>query len=163
MAPKLHQIELDGKLLTRGFWLYVWEIKCGRKKQFYYVGKTGDKASGVCQSPFNRVSAHLGSNEQNNALTRHLAVHKIDPEKCSFRFRPYGPLFHGKRTRTHGELCDLTSALEKALADAMHAAGYPMLNEVKCRKQLDPEAWRAVLLAFGEHFPELLNNGVPPE
>ena len=31
------------------------------------------------------------------------------------------------------------------------------------RKQLDPEAWRAVLLAFGEHFPELLNNGVPPE
>lgn len=155
MAPKLHQIELDGKLLTRGFWLYVWEIKCGKRKPFYYVGKTGDKASGVCQSPFNRVSAHLGSNENNNALTRHLAVNDIDPEKCSFRFHPYGPLFYGRTTPTHGELCDLTSGLEKALADAMRAAGYEVLNTVNCR-QVPPKAIVAkVLKAFAPHFPKL--------
>jgi len=31
----------------------------------------------------------------------------------------YGPLFEEESHKTHGELCDVTSALEKGLADAM--------------------------------------------
>lgn len=156
MKPVLHQIEFNGALLARGFWLYIWEITTRAGRKVHYVGRTGDKASGVCQSPFDRLSKHLGSNPNNNALQRHLKNQKLRQEDCSFRFHSLGPFLTDSRL-SHGEKCDIVAALEKALADAMHAAGYAMLNKVKCRMLLDETLWRDVARAFQDSFPALMN------
>lgn len=128
----LYQLVFDGGLLARGFWLYVWQISVSDGRTLYYVGKTGDKASRASQSPFDRVSKHLGHNENNNALRRHLGKNGIDPESSRFRFLACGPIFAHVSTAKHGELCDITSGLEKALADAMASAGYTVINKVHC-------------------------------
>jgi hypothetical protein len=151
----LYDINFDGALLSRGFWLYVCEIMVPDGRTIHYVGKTGDKASRVCQSPFNRFTNHLGGNEHSNALKRHLSHIHIDPQSCQFRFLAYGPLFGDGSQRTHGELCDVTSGLEKALAEAMTEAGYVVINKVHCRTALDAKTFVAVRNAFASHFANL--------
>jgi hypothetical protein len=151
----LYDISFDGALLSRGFWLYVCEIMIPDGRTIHYVGKTGDKASRVCQSPFNRLTNHLGGNKNSNALKRHLSHIHIDPQSCEFRFLAYGPLFGDGSQRTHGELCDVTSGLEKALANAMTEAGYAVINKVQCRTPLDLEAFAAVRTAFAARFSQL--------
>jgi hypothetical protein len=151
----LRNANFDGALLSRGFWLYVWEIVIPDGRTVHYVGKTGDKASRVCQSPFNRLTNHLGGNKHSNALNRHLSQIRIDPQDCQFRFHAYGPLFNDRSERTHGELCDVTSGLEKGLANAMTEAGYEVINKVHCRTPLDNEAFATLLAAFAAHFDKL--------
>jgi len=133
----------------------VWEITTPDGNCLHYVGKTGDAASRVCQSPFNRLSNHLGGNKHSNALKRHLAKRNIDPEPCQFRFHAYGPLFTDKSRRTHGELCDVTSGLEKALAEAMKGAGYKVINPVQSRAPIDLALFEDVKNAFASHFKNL--------
>jgi hypothetical protein len=154
----LYNASFDGALLSRGFWLYVWEIVAPDGRTVHYVGKTGDKASRVCQSPFNRLSNHLGGNKHSNALKRHLALKKIEPERCQFRFHAYGPLFADNSKQTHGELCDVTSGLEKALAEAMSEAGYEVINKVPCRTPTDRATFQSARNAFATHFKNLLAN-----
>jgi hypothetical protein len=151
----LHQLNFDGAILARGFWLYIWEIDSKDGRTLHYIGKTGDKSSGKSQSPFDRLSKHLGHNKNNNALRRHLGDRKINPEECSFRFSAYGPLFDTRPTREHGDLCDIASSFEKALADAMAEAGYAVINDVKCRKRVDLELFVSIREAFAERFPQL--------
>jgi hypothetical protein len=151
----LYSASFDGGLLCRGFWLYVWEIVAPHGRTVHYVGKTGDKASRVCQSPFNRLTNHLGGNKHSNALNRHLREKRIDPQSCQFQFHAYGPLLGDRLQRTHGELCDVTSGLEKALANAMTEAGYEVINMVHCRTPLDTEAFAALRDAFATHFHKL--------
>lgn len=158
MSPKLYQVEFDGALLARGFWLYVWEIKTHDGRMLYYVGRTGDKASGVSQSPFDRLSKHLGSNKNNNALRRHLGSHELRPQDCSFRFHTLGPLLVDSDL-THGEKCDVVSALEMALASDLKAAGYEVLNQVNCRFPLDRPLWEQVRNNFGSRFAKLASVG----
>jgi hypothetical protein len=158
VAPSLYNTSFEGALLCRGFWLYVWEIVAPDGRTVHYVGKTGDKASRVCQSPFNRLSNHLGGNKHSNALKRHLAQKKIEPERCQFRFHAHGPLFADNSKQTHGELCDVTSALEKALADAMNESGYEVINKVHCRIPMDLAMFQAARNAFATHFNKLLVN-----
>lgn len=162
MITDLYQLAFDGAMLARGFWLYVWEINVGSNRTVHYVGKTGDKASGASQSPFDRLSKHLGHNKNNNALRRHLGKSKIDPERCHFRFYACGPLFDSDSTNTHGELCDLTSSLEKALADAMVAAGYKVINTVNCRIKVDAHQFADVRAAFAAQFKKLERGGRKP-
>jgi hypothetical protein len=156
VAGSLSNICFDGVLLSRGFWLYVWEILVPDGTRVHYVGKTGDKASRACQSPFNRLSNHLGGNKHSNALKRHLSQRKIDPEQCQFQFHAYGPLFQEKRKGTHDDLCDITSGLEKELADAMAEAGYEVVNKIHCRTKGDAEVFEEVRDAFSSHFDKLL-------
>ncbi len=155
MIAPLYNARFDGALLSRGFWLYVWEIVAPDGRTVHYVGKTGDKASRVCQSPFNRFSNHLGGNKHSNALKRHLAQKKIYPERCQFRFHAYGPLFVDNSKQTHGELCDVTSGLEKALAEAMSEAGYEVINKVHSRTPIDLAMFQAARNAFATHFKKL--------
>lgn len=157
MKGELHQLEFDGAILVRGFWLYVWEIFVADGPTLHYVGKTGDKSSGASQSPFDRLSKHLGTNENNNALRRLFAKNGVNPERCRFYFHAFGPLFDCE-SKTHGELCDITSSLEKALADAMTAAGYALINSVKCRMPVDPKRFAGVRAAFAPHFKSLGGN-----
>jgi hypothetical protein len=156
MSLGFHAVSFDGEMLTRGFWLYVWEIVVDDGRTLYYVGKTGDKASGVSQSPFDRLSKHLGSNLNNNALRRHLGTAKINLETCKFLFRACGPLYKNDSMTPHSELCDIVSGLEKALADLMNVAGYRVINTVNCRTPLDKEAFDDIRRAFGAVFPRLL-------
>ena len=154
VKPTLQQVSFAGMFLSRGFWLYVWEIFTMNSQRFYYVGRTGDKSSGASQSPFDRFSKHLGSNKNNNALRRQLEKRRIDPERCTFRFHAFGPLFRNS-TANHGQLCDLASGLEKALAEDMRSSGYELLNQVHCRKPID-QRWRQKVLAhFTSSFPKL--------
>src|SRR5690348_2256936 len=146
----LRESSFDGAILTRGFWLYIWEISLSDGRTIHYVGKTGDKASGVCQSPFDRFSKHLGFNSNNNALRKHLSDIGIDPEHCRFRFHAHGPLFTDS-TKTHGELCDIVSSLEAALASEMQAAGYAVINVVNCRIPTDASRFSLIRSAFATH------------
>lgn len=154
MKLTMHEISFKGGMLARGFWLYVWEITKPDGGLIYYVGRTGDKASGVCQSSFDRFSKHLGANSNNNALQRHLKKHKLQPEYCSFRFHVLGPILADSKLN-HGEKCDMADALEKALADSMSAAGYELLNVVNSQKPLNKKLWKQLRGQFAEKFPKL--------
>jgi hypothetical protein len=52
MSAELHQLSFSGAMLSRGFWLYVWEIVAEDGKTVFYVGMTGDSSSPNAQSPF---------------------------------------------------------------------------------------------------------------
>ena len=157
MKPALHQLEFDGALLARGFWLYVWEITTKDGGKVHYVGRTGDSSSLNAQSPFARLSQHLSRNGKSNALRRNLEEHKLIAEECqAFRLFACGPIFSESHSEVnHRHSRDVIAALEKALADAMCGAGYEMLNKVTCRKPLDPELWREVAGTFRKIFPAL--------
>jgi hypothetical protein len=157
MSTPLQQLEFSGRMLARGFWLYVWEITAQSGRKLYYVGRTGDSSSLKAQSPFARLSQHLGSNRRSNALRRKLEEHGLAAEECKkFRLFAHGPIFPQVQTKAaHTRSRDIVAGLEKALADALKDGGYPMLNEVKCRKQLDGQGWREVLAQFAPHFPAL--------
>jgi hypothetical protein len=149
MKANTHELSFNGKLLGRGFWLYVWEIKAPRKKNLYYVGRTGDSSSHNAQSPFNRMGQHLGFNEKSNVLRRHLSDKNIDPETCSFRLIAHGPIVKEAKTKDeHWKRRDSIAAMEKALAEEMIAAGYNVINTVKCLKKLDVTKFASVRAAF---------------
>ncbi len=157
MKASLHQLAFNGALLSRGFWLYIWEITTKVGSKVHYVGRTGDSSSLNAQSPFARVSQHLGRNARSNALRRNLENRKLVAEECrEFRLFACGPIFPETRNKLkHEQWRDILAGLEKALADAMQAAGYDMLNEVKCRKTVDSELWGTVVAVLQQQFPRL--------
>lgn len=155
MGANTHELTFSGGLLKRGFWLYVWEITTAEQKQLYYVGRTGDSSSFNAQSPFNRMGQHLGFHVQSNSLRRHLQKRGIKPEKCNSRLVAHGPVLEVSARDQHRRRRDKVAALEKALADAMCAAGYDVLNTVHCLVPLDEAAFAQVREAFAEYFPKL--------
>ena len=156
VSPLSHRIEIDGRVLQRGFWLYVWEIDCPSGEMLLYVGRTGDKPSKKAQSPFNRVGQHLGFNRNDNALRRHLEKRDIKPEECSFRHLSEGPfLGETKDQIVFDDRVDRMAACEKSLAEWLVEAGYPVINDVQSKKSARPGDLAAVRSAFAEHFPEL--------
>jgi hypothetical protein len=153
----LQSLTFSGALLQRGFWLYVWEVTAPDKSTVLYVGRTGDSSSANAQSPFNRLSQHLGTNKNSNALRRQLLKGGIDPTGClKFVMVAFGPIHReGASMADHKPLRNVVAAMEKALRDALHTAGYTVLNDVNCRQKLDRAAWQEVLAAFTERFPKL--------
>jgi hypothetical protein len=156
VKTKTLELNFNGELLQRGFWLYVWEIQTSSNKFLYYVGRTGDSSSVNAQSPFNRMGQHLGFNDKSNVLRRHLDGKNIDPETCSFRLIAHGPILKETKTKDeHRKRRDSISAMEKALADEMTAAGYNVINTVNCRKKLNAAKFASVRAAFALHFKML--------
>jgi hypothetical protein len=157
VTPILQSLSFSGAMLARGFWLYVWEIQTADDDIVLYVGRTGDSSSPHAQSPFNRLSQHLGTNKHANALRRQLLKASIDPNACrSFEMVAYGPIFPEARSKAeHEPSRNLIAAIEKALRDALHNAGYQVLNGVNCRQKLDDRHWQEVLAAFSERFTKL--------
>lgn len=156
IKPDLCQVRFDGALLNRGFWLYVWEITTPTQSVLYYVGRTGDSSSSNAQSPFNRMGQHLGFNAKSNVLRRRLRSRGLDPESCSFRLVAHGPIFDEAGTKQeHLQRRDCIAAMEKALADALSAAGYDVINRVNCKSALDKGAFNSILEAFATAFPAL--------
>jgi hypothetical protein len=154
----LHEVTFEGSILRRGFWLYVWAITAPDGRSLYYVGRTGDSSSTNAQSPFNRMGQHLGFASNSCMLRRHLVSHHADPEDCSFRLVALGPLEAESKATTradHDERRDLVAAMEKALADALCAAGCSVMNRVACRKPLNAERFAQVQQMFIRAFPHL--------
>jgi hypothetical protein len=141
-----HSLAFSSAILRRGFWLYVWRISIREGGSIYYVGRTGDSSSLNAQSPFSRLSAHLGSNDKANALRRHLHRTGHTIENCeNFELFTYGPLFGESKDRdVHFERRNKTAALEKALCDELRKEGFVVLNVVNCRHPIDEELWRRV-------------------
>lgn len=156
MKTATHELYFGGELLERGFWLYVWEVTTPRETRLYYVGRTGDSSSDNAQSPFNRMAQHLGFNEKSNPLRRYLKAESVSPEKCRFRLVAHGPIVEeAEGPDTHRERRDRVSALENALATAMTAAGYRVMNSVNCRSEVDAQMFATVRAAFTDRFPKL--------
>jgi hypothetical protein len=160
-------LSFTGELLRRGFWLYVWDIEAADGNHCLYVGRTGDSSSANAQSPFNRLGQHLGSNKHANALRRQLLSAGIRPEECRrFEMIAYGPIFEEAATMAdHHPIRNKMAALEKQLREALHSAGYKVLNAVHCSHKLDDGLWSDVVNAFRERFPKLesIQTGVHDE
>jgi hypothetical protein len=109
------------------------------------------------QSPLNRLSQHLGTNRHANALRRQLLKAGNEPHACdSFEMVACGPILPEAATKAeHDPARNVVAAMEKALRDALHRAGYNVLNEMKCRQKLDDHHWPKVLAVFSERFPKL--------
>jgi len=156
--PKIYELRFEGGVLARGFWLYVWQITTPEGGDLYYVGRTGDSSSSNAQSPFNRMSQHLGFNLRSNVLRKRLTgtVHNLDLEKCRFKLIALGPLFSEEKTMaSHRRPLDIVAGLEKALADSMTSAGYCVINPVACLKPIDSQLFKVVHDHFKQHFDRL--------
>lgn len=156
MSGTTHQLSFTGGMLKRGFWLYVWEILTPTGAKLFYVGRTGDSSSLYAQSPFNRMGQHLGFAETSNMLRKHLEGRYFEAEQCSFQLVAHGPILgEVKDEKGHRKRRDRVAALEKALAEAMRDAGYDVMNTVKCRIEVNTEAFVKVKAAFAVHFKKL--------
>jgi hypothetical protein len=156
MKARSHELNFQGELLGRGFWLYVWDITTPEKRHLHYVGRTGDSSSNNAQSPFNRMGQHLGSNPKNNVLRRKLKSKDIDPERCLFRLVAYGPILPEAASHEgHMKSRDRIAAMEKALAQGLTEAGYEVMNTVHCLADLDVAAFAAVRDGFVGYFRNL--------
>jgi hypothetical protein len=148
-------MEFSGKLLKRGFWLYVWDIK-EEKGRHLYVGRTGDSSSPNASSPFRRIGQHLdsGMNAKGNALGRQLKRAGIDPENCTFEMTAIGPIFDEQEDMPrHKPLRDKTAALESGLADELKRRGYKVLGKHPRPVEPDPTLFQQVLAKLQGVFP----------
>jgi hypothetical protein len=102
------------------------------------------------------MGQHLGFRKESNALRRQLEERGVVPEQCGFRLVAHGPVLEEAKMREeHRRRRDKVAAIEKALADAMCAAGYEVLNKVDCKKPPDEPAFGDVREAFAEKFVKL--------
>lgn len=158
-ATDLYEVRFDGGILQRGFWLYVWEVTLPQGATLFYVGRTGDSSSTNAQSPFNRMGQHLGFAKNSSMLRRHLVRYGVVPERCSFRLVAVGPVLKESSAvvrHEHDARRDVVAAMEKALAEHMKAAGYEVMNTVKCRKTLDAARFSKMRTTFASAFPALV-------
>lgn len=155
---KTYIVTLDGGVLERGFWLYVWEVTTPDGEKLLYVGRTGDSSSPNAQSPFARMGQHLGFPKNSSMLRNHLDKRGVAPEECRFRKVAYGPVLEeveGKKMDAHKVRRDVVAALEKRLAEDLIAAGHDVMNNVNCEKPLDDDLYAQVRAAFAAEFEGL--------
>ena len=164
MTSSTYVLSFPGIMTQPGFWLYVCKIIPPKGKVLLYVGMTGDpppkdknNKPKRPNSPFGRITASLGENINSSAIRRHLQKVGLTPDECrSFELIAYGPVFPVTCERKkYDEQWRGVAALEKALADALKAAGYCVLNKVDSKQVYDPELWHKVKEAFGCHFAKL--------
>jgi hypothetical protein len=150
-------MRFDGRLLRRGFWLYVWDIRSVGNRVLY-VGRTGDSSSANASSPFSRIGQHLNfrENAKANSMARRLAQAGVDPECCEFSMVAIGPLFPEQVDfDAHAKVRDRVSALEAALAQHLRARGYSVLGIHSSRATLDAVLWGQVAISIDSEFPPL--------
>ena len=165
MSSSTYVLSFPGVMTQPGFWLYVCKIIPHEDKLLLYVGMTGDpppkgkdKKPNRPNSPFGRITASLGGNSRSSAIKNHLQKVGLAPDQCrSFEFVAYGPVFpetddKEKYAAWRWEV----AALERALTDALKAAGYSVLNQAENKRRYDPELWHKAKEAFGCHFAELI-------
>lgn len=133
--PETFTVTLDGAMLRRGFYLYVWEITPPDGKKVLYVGRTGDSSSPNAQSLFNRLGQNLGTLSTSSMVRNNLEKRGIDPTQCQFDMVGYGPIFDElpvKDMEAHKPIRDKVGAAEKKLAEDLKNAGYDVMNRGNC-------------------------------
>jgi hypothetical protein len=151
-------VTLDGAMLRRGFYVYVWEITTHDGTKVMYVGRTGDSSSPNAQSLFNRLGQNLGNIATSSMVLNNLEKRGIDPDQCQFRMVGHGPIFDEppvKDMAVHKPIRDKVGAVEKKLAEDLKATGYDVMNKVRCNAPLDDEVYEPVRAAFAAEFPGL--------
>jgi len=144
---RIHSIEFDGRLLERGFWLYVWRISC-KGKVVLYVGRTGDSSSRYAASPFSRLGQHLDlrPSAKANTLLRNIRKAGFDPISCTFKLLSIGPLYpEQKNLKKHRQCRDIVAPLESALAEHLRRAGYTVLGTHPKPRPVDQHLFSEVL------------------
>ena len=147
MSAKCYRMSFDGHVLKRGFWIYIWKVKCPQET-FYYVGRTGDSSSPHAASPFTRIGQHLDfrANAKGNSLSKQLQRCRVKPDDCCFEMLAIGPLFPEQRgMEKHTPFRDKVSAIEKALGGVLRERGLSVLSQQHCKKPLDGSLFRQVV------------------
>ena len=161
-----YTLTLPGRMLQRGFWLYVWRVEAPDGTEWLYVGRTGDNSSPNAGAPYARMGQHLGSLKNQNALRARLKDQGIAAEECVvFHLVAHGPIYleivksdgahRDGLMQRHRPLRDEVGAYERELALALRKAGYNVLNTVRWKKDGVPETWALIKSAFSSHFPKL--------
>lgn len=151
------EIEFDGALLKRGFWLYVWRVRSW-DRTVLYVGRTGDSSSRFASSPFARVGQHLDlrPNATANCLARRLSAAGLAVESCRYSLMAIGPLFPEQPDlQQHRLFRDRMARLEARLAAELRERGYEVLGKHPARGNVDAALWAMVVDAINTPFPDL--------
>ena len=154
----MHTAQIPAELLQRGFWLYVWEIETNNETKVFYVGRTGDSSSSHASAPYSRMSQHLGKNQNNNTLKRHLDKKGLKAKE--FFLHAYGPIFPEENIfEEHKAKVDVVAAYEKELCDLLkNKLGLEVLNTVNCNKVLDKDGWAPIEIAFKEKLKKSIKS-----
>lgn len=153
-AP-LASAQFDGRLLRRGFWVYVVEIVSASAKD-YYVGRTGDTSSPFASSLFARLAAHLDQkpSAKGNSLSKRVREQGLDCSECSYRVVGIGPLFEQQANMDlHRPFRDKMAALESYVAELLRSRGYPVIGTHPRAKIVDANLLKRVLPVVDQHFP----------
>jgi hypothetical protein len=156
--PETFTVTLDGAMLRRGFWLYVWEITMPDGNKALYVGRTGDNSSPFAQSLFNRLGQNLGTLPNASMVRNNLEKRGVNAAHCQFRMVGHGPIFDevpNKDFEIHKPIRDKVGAVEKRLAEDFKAAGYDVMNTVRWNAPLDENLYEPIRAAFAAEFPGL--------
>ena len=165
MSSSTYVLSFPGVMTQHGFWLYVCKIIPSEDKLLLYVGMTGDpppkdkaKKPNRPNSPFGRITTSLGRNSNSSAIKNNLQREGLTPDQCrSFELIAHGPVFPETDDREkYDEWWGKVAALERALTDALKAAGYCVLNQAESKREYAPELWHKAKEAFGCHFAELI-------
>jgi len=157
-TAKVTHVKLPPELLERGFWIYVWQIGLPNGGTVHYVGMTGDTGSYKAQSPFKRVTDHLGFNERGNPLRRYLTAKGAEPEKCrSLDFFAYGPIgIVPEEKERYRKERGKVAALERSLCLLLRSKDLEVLHDdPPCNFEYDERVWQMMTAAFSEHFQAL--------
>lgn len=144
--------QFSGKILERGFWLYIWRIQ-SPSRTVWYVGRTGDNSSPNAASPFGRLSQHLDlrTSATANMLARNLHRAGIEPEQCQFGLLAIGPLFPEQNSfEEHVPFRDSTALLEAELAHHLTEQGLEVIGTHSPRGKFDKELFAEVLEKVSE-------------
>ncbi len=144
---KAYSIRFEGRVLDRGFWVYVIDIRAP-KGRYLYVGRTGDSSSANAASPFSRISQHLDArpSAKGNALARNLRAAGIEPSACTMEMIAIGPIFPEARNfDQHKRVRDRMAALERGLAQELRRRGYTMLGKHAASREPNARILRRVL------------------
>ena len=147
----------DGSLLRRGFWLYIWDIRCSTER-FLYVGRTGDSSSPNAASPFQRIGQHLDfrPSAKGNALAKRLAEKNVSPSECSYQMHAIGPIFPEQDSfEAHKPFRDKMATLEKEVADLLRERGYRVLGTHHLGSIVEPSLLGEIESFVDEKFPDL--------
>lgn len=128
---KVLKVSFDGAILQRGFWLYAWRIT-HKKREVFYVGRTGDSSSRYAASPFSRLSQHLDvrPNATANMLLRHVRKLGFAPLECKYDLVAFGPIFAEQgNLEDHRKYRDRIAPLETALAVLLREANYEVIGK----------------------------------
>ena len=131
MTLQTYNMSFHGKILERGFWIYVWEIK-QQEQKYIYVGRTGDSSSPNAASPFNRIGRHLDfkANAKGNSLARRLKENGVNPSQSAFRMHAIGPLYPEKQNfDDHRPYRDIMATIEFELANYISSLGFKIIGK----------------------------------